>query len=116
MNTKREEARRGTQFVTIRLLTDCWKTFPAKITKKMSTRNSSILMMSSSEYLILELECSFTKYVSLCLNTKYLYLRFLKMKAFRINTSESVFQYVMRYGCIKRAKIERLDACYMVES
>ena len=32
------------------------------------------------------------------------------------NTSESVFQFLVRYGCIKRAKIERLDACYMVES
>ena len=57
-----------------------------KTTKILSTRNSSILMMSSSEYLLLESECSFTKYVSSCPNTKYLYLRlpFLKMKAFRI--------------------------------
>ena len=30
----------------------------------LSTRNSSILMMSSSEYLCLESECSFTKYDS----------------------------------------------------
>ena len=50
------------------------------------TRNSSILTMSSSEYLFLESDCSFTKYVSSCPNTKYLYLRFpfLKMKALRI--------------------------------
>ena len=35
---------------------------------------------------VLESECSFTKYVSLCPNTKYSYLRlkFLKMKKFRI--------------------------------
>ena len=66
--------------------TVCWKTFPANTTKILSTRNSSILMMSSSEYLLLESECSFTKYVSSYPNTKYLYLRlpFLKMNAFRI--------------------------------
>ena len=39
--------------------------------------------MSSSEYLFLESECSFTQYVSSSPKTKYLYLRllFLKMKA-----------------------------------
>ena len=47
----------------------------AKTTKILLTRNSSILMMSSSEYLFLESECSFTKYVSSCPKTKYLYLR-----------------------------------------
>ena len=83
---RKMSARRGAQFVPIGMPTVCWKTFPAKTTKILSTRNSSILMMSSSEYLLLESECSFTKYVSSCPNTKYLYLRlpFLKMKAFRI--------------------------------
>ena len=78
---RKMSARRGAQFVPIGMPTVCWKTFPAK-----TTRNSSILMMSSSEYLLLESECSFTKYVSSCPNTKYLYLRlpFLKMKAFHI--------------------------------
>ena len=32
------------------------------------------------------------------------------------NTSESVFQFLVRYGCIKRGKIKRLDAWYMIES
>ena len=32
------------------------------------------------------------------------------------NTGESVFQFLMRYGCIKSGKIKRLDACYTVES
>ena len=68
-------ARRGAQFVPIGLPTICWKTFPAKTTKMLSTRNSSILMMSSSEYLCLESECSFTKYDSSCPKTRYLYLR-----------------------------------------
>ena len=83
---RKMSARRGAQFVPIGMPNVCWKTFPAKTTKILSTRNSSILMMSSSEYLLLESECSFTKYVSSCPNTKYLYLRlpFLKMKAFRI--------------------------------
>ena len=31
--------------------TICWKTFPPKTTKMLSTRNSSMLMMSSSVYL-----------------------------------------------------------------
>ena len=79
-------ARRGAQFVPIGMLTVCCKPFPTKIKIILSTRNLRILMMSSSEYLFLELECSFTKYVSSCPKTKCLYLRlpFLKMKAFRI--------------------------------
>ena len=32
------------------------------------------------------------------------------------NTGESVFQYLVRYGCIKSGKIKRFYACYMVES
>ena len=33
------------------------------------------------------------------------------------NTIESVcfFQFPLRYGCIKRGKIEKLDVCCMVE-
>ena len=52
-------------------------TFLANITKILSTRISSILMMSSSQYmymyLCLKSDCSFTNYISLCLNTKYFY-------------------------------------------
>ena len=68
--------RKAAQFVPIGMPTACWKTFPAKTTKILSTRNSSILMMSSSELLFLESECSFTKYVSSTSypSTKYLYL------------------------------------------
>ena len=75
---RKMSARRGAQIVPIGMPTVCWKTFPAKTTKILSTRNSSILKMSSSEYLFLESECSFTKYVSLCPYTKYLYLRWEK--------------------------------------
>ena len=79
-------ARSGAQFVSIGMPTVCWKIFPAKATKILSTRNSIILMISSLECFFSESEWSFTKYVSSCPNTKYLYLRlpFLKMKAFRI--------------------------------
>ena len=52
---------RGAQFVHMRMPTICWKTFPAKTTKMLSTRNSSILIMSSSVYLFFASECSFTK-------------------------------------------------------
>ena len=81
---RKMSARSGAQFVPIGMPTICWKTFPAKTTKILSTRNSSILMKSSSEYLFLESECSFTKYVYSCPNTKDFYRRlpFLKMKAF----------------------------------
>ena len=44
-------ARKGARFVPIGMPTICWKTFPAKNTKMLSIRNSSILMMSSSKYL-----------------------------------------------------------------
>ena len=83
---RKMSARRGAQYVPIGMQTVCWNTFPTKTTKILSTRNSSILMMSSSEYLFLKSECSFTKYVSSCPYTKYLYLPlpFLKMKAVRI--------------------------------
>ena len=30
------------------------------------------------------------------------------------NSSETVFQLLVRYGCIERGKIERLDDCYVV--
>ena len=53
-------ARRGAQFVPIGMPTICWKTFPTKTTKILLTRNSSMLMMSSSEYLFFESECSLT--------------------------------------------------------
>ena len=104
-------ARRGAQFVPIGMPTACWKTFPAKTTKMLSTRNSSILMMSSSKYLLffLESECPFTKYVSSCHNTKYLY--HFENEGVSDNTGESVFQFLVRYGCIKIGKIKGLDAC-----
>ena len=37
------------------------KPFPANTTKMLSTRNSTILMMYFSVYMLFELECSFTK-------------------------------------------------------
>ena len=54
-------ARRRAQFVPIGMPTICWKTFPPKTMKMLSTRNSSMLMMSSSVYLFFESECSLTK-------------------------------------------------------
>ena len=56
--------RRGAQLVPIGIPTLSWKTFPTKTSKILSTRNASVLMMSSSEYLFLESECSLTKYAS----------------------------------------------------
>ena len=32
------------------------------------------------------------------------------------NTGEHFVQFLVRYGCIKSGKIERPDACYMIES
>ena len=99
--------------------TVCLKTSAAKTTEILSTRNSRILLMSSSEYLFSESKCSFTKYVSACSYTKYLYLQlpFLKMKAFWIIlVSLFFFKFLVRYGCIKRGTIWRLDACYKVDS
>ena len=72
MNTERCQREERHNSYPLEMPTVCWKTFPAKTTNILSTRNSSILMMSSSEYLLWESECSFTKYVSSCPNTKYL--------------------------------------------
>ena len=83
------------QFVPIGIPTVCWKTFPAKTTKILSTKNFSLLMMSSSEYLFLESDCFFTNYDSSCIHTKYLYLRlpFLKMKASRSILASLFFNF-----------------------
>ena len=83
---KNRSARKGAKFEPIGMPTVCWKTVPAKTTKILSTIKSSILIMWYPEYFFLQSEYSFTKYVSSCPNTKYVYLRlpFLKMKDFRI--------------------------------
>ena len=54
-------ARRGAQFVPMGMPIICWKTFPVKTTKMLSSKNSSILMMSSSVYLLFKSEYSLTK-------------------------------------------------------
>ena len=39
------------------------------------------------------------------------------MKAFFDNTGESVFQFMLRYGYIKRGIIKKkIDACLMIDS
>ena len=53
-------ARRGAQFMPIGISTICLKTFPPKTTKMLSTRNSSMLIMSFSVYFF-ESEYSLTK-------------------------------------------------------
>ena len=58
---RKMSARRGAQFMPIGMPTICWKTFPPKTTKMLSTRNSNMLTMSSSVYLFFESECSLTK-------------------------------------------------------
>ena len=60
---QRDFGEKREQFVPVGISTVRWKTFPAKTMKISSTRNSAILMMSSSEYLFLESECSFTEHV-----------------------------------------------------
>ena len=47
-------ARRRAQFVPMGIPIICWRTFPAKTTKMLSTRNSSILTISSSVYFLFE--------------------------------------------------------------
>ena len=42
--------------------------------------------------------------------------RFILNEGVSNNTSKSVFQFLVRYGCIKRGKTKRLYACYLVES
>ena len=80
INIERCRREEGHNSYTLEYLLD---EFSAKTTKILSTRNWSILMLSSSDNVFLESVCSFTKYVSSCPNTKYVYLRLrlLKMKA-----------------------------------
>ena len=61
----------GAQFVLIGMPTVCLKNFPTKTTKILSTRNSNIFMMSSAEHLFSESDCSSTKYICSCLNSKF---------------------------------------------
>ena len=50
---RKMSARGGAQFVPIGMPI-CWKIFPPKTTKMLSTRSSGMLMMSSSVYLFFE--------------------------------------------------------------
>ena len=69
-------AMRRAQFVPMGMPIICWKTFPVKTTTMFSTRNSSIIVMSSSVYLLFEPECFLTKKGPSRPKTIYLYLRF----------------------------------------
>ena len=68
--------RRGAKSVAVGMPTICVKTFPPKTMKILSTRNTSMLMRSSSVYLFFDTECSLTKYGPARTKTKHLYLRF----------------------------------------
>ena len=101
---RKMSADRGAQFVPVMLIV-CWKTFPTKTTKILSTSNSNILMMLSSEYLFIESECSFTKYFFV---PKYQIfvsaVNVFEIEGVSDNTVESVSQFLVGYGCIKRGK------------
>ena len=68
-------------------------------------------MMSSSEYMYLFLESkySFTKYGSLCPNYQIFVSTVTAFDNERVsnNTCESVFQFLLRYDCIKCGKIRK---------
>ena len=67
-------------------------------------------MMSSSEYMCLESECSITKYDFF--EPLYMYQIFLSAvtvfenEAVLKNTGDSVFQFLVRYDCIKSGNIK----------
>ena len=112
-------ARRGAQFVPIGMPTICWKTFPPKTTKMLSTRNSSMLTMSSSVYCFLS---------NLSVPWQNRVLRDLKPeicicdshfcdynKRVPDDSCKSAFKFMARNGCVKGRKIKGLNACDMVE-
>ena len=72
INVKKNWARRGAKFIPTDMPTICWKIVPAKRTKMLSTRDSGILMLSSSVYLPLGFENRVLRYIF----SKCLYLRF----------------------------------------
>ena len=98
---RKMSARRGAQFVPIGMLTVCLKTFPAKTTKILSTRKSSILMMSSSDTCIQNQSAPSQNMFRRALKPNFcIYGYRLKMRAFRI--------IVVSHGCILSSK----DFCY----
>ena len=96
MSDRNMSARRGAQLVLIGMPTICWKTFSPRTTKMLSTRNSSMLIMSSSVHLLFESECSLTKYGPSRPKTTHLYLRFLFLwvKEFRMIVASLLFSFL----------------------
>ena len=103
------------EFVAIGMPTVSWKTFPAKkevvyqkfkhlddvIFRVRVYRNSVLL----HKMFLRSLKQIFVSTVTISEN-----------EGVSDNTSEPVFQFLVRYGCIKSGKIKGLDACNMVES
>ena len=84
------------------------KTLPANTSDILSIRNCSILMMSSSLYLLYAPEWSITKYVSSRHKTKYVYIRFpfLWMKQFRMIAASLFWSFWCRTD---KGLVEHLD-------
>ena len=91
-------AGKGGQFVPIGMPTICWKTFPPKTTKTLSTRNSSMLMMSSPVYSFFESECSLTKYGPSRPKTRNLYPRFPFLRTKEPRTIVASLLLSLRWG------------------
>ena len=113
---RNKSAMRGAQLAPMGMPIICWKTFLAKTTKMLSTRHSSILMMSSSAYLLFESECSFTKRVPRYKNQIFVSpISFFVKIGVSYNTCQSAFRFLVRNGCVKGRKIKGLDVCDKVE-
>ena len=93
MSIKRCWLEEGRNLLPLECRPSAGRPFPYKPRKCCQLKNSSKLLMSSPEYLFLESECSFVKYVSSCPKTKYLYLQlpFSQNEGVPDNTCESVF-------------------------
>ena len=113
------QAGRGAQFVPIGIPTICWRTFPAKTSIMLSTRNSSITddvdLQSTSVW------SQSDSLQSMILRDQKLYIcicdyRFWTWSLFPNDTSEFVLQFIVRNSRLKSSKAERFDACYIVQT
>ena len=109
---RKMSARSGAQFVPIGMPTVCWKTFPAKTTKLKHLDDVVFRLLVFRIRVRLHKICFFMPHYQIFVSTVTVF----ENEGVSDDTGESVFQFLVRFGCIKSGKIKRLDACYMVES
>ena len=79
-------------------------------TQNLSTRYRKVWMF------ILNVLSALANQISCTYDMEYTYITVFEHEGVANDTSESAFQFSVRNSCIKGWKVERFDACYIVES